>query len=168
MEIIGAQKPEYKAIPNTGGEKFILTAPWTVVIVWDFGYTRLTIKPGFVTDFASIPPMFRRIAGKPTDDPRCRLALLHDWLYAVKIVPRATADEIYCDGCRCVGIGFCKRNFEWAILRCFGGAAWREHDEADRAHALDRSVIEDHFDITQDELAAIVKKEKAKYEKENV
>ena len=44
MEIIGAQKPEYKAIPNTGGEKFILTAPWTVVIVWEFGYTRLTIK----------------------------------------------------------------------------------------------------------------------------
>jgi len=163
MEIIGAQKPEYKAIPNTGGEKFILTAPWTVIIVWDFGYTRLTIKPGFVTDFASVPKAFRWIAGEPTDYPRIIAALLHDLLYALKLpsVPRSVADEIYCDVCRSVGIGIFQRNFEWGVLRVFGAAAWREHDEADRAHALDRCVIEDHLDIPQDELAAIVKENKA-------
>jgi hypothetical protein len=108
--------------------------------------------------------MFRRIAGAPTEYPRLIAALLHDWLYAAKLpgVPRATADELYCDCCRCVGIGVIRRNFEWAMLRCFGGAAWREHDEADRAHALDRSVIEDHLDCSPGELAAII--QEMKYE----
>jgi hypothetical protein len=161
MEIIGAKKPEYRAIPNTGGEKFILTAPWRIVIVWDFGYTVLTIKPGFVTDFASVPPLFRRIAGKPTDDPRCRAALLHDWLYAAKLpgVPRATADELYRDVCRSVGVPFWKRVFEWGVLRIFGGAAWREHDDEDRRHAFDRAIIDDHLDVSPDELADMMKGE---------
>ena len=164
MEILGVHKPEYKVIPNTGGEKFIITAPWRIVIVWDFGYTVVTIKPGFVTDFASVPRMFRRIAGEPTEYPRIVAALLHDLLYALKLpsVPRAMADEIYCEVCRAVGIGVFRRNFEWLVLRVCGGAAWNEHDELDRQHAIDRSVIEDHLEVPQDELAAIINKEKRK------
>jgi hypothetical protein len=61
-----------------------------------------------------------------------------------------------------VGIGVIRRNFEWGVLRVCGGAAWREHDEADRAHALDRSVIEDHLDCSPGELAAII--QEMKYE----
>lgn len=162
MEIIGAQKPEYQVIPNTGGEKYVISAPWRIVIVWDFGYTVIIIKPGFVTDFASVPKAFRRIAGAPTEYPRIIAALLHDLLYALKIVPRATADELYCDVCRAVGIGVIRRNFEWGVLRVCGGAAWREHDELDRQHALDRSIIEDHQNVPPNELAEIVRREKEK------
>ena len=101
----------------------------------------LTILPGFIFDGASIPRVLWRLCGTPMDAPRVVAALAHDWLYAAHKTSRETADFVYYDLMRAVGIPWWKCVLELTALRWCGGKAWKSHDWEDEDFARAHGVL---------------------------
>lgn len=77
-------------------EMYALTKP----IAWTPGkdeeeasFKSVNVPKGFVTDFASVPPIFCQFL--PHDGKYTYPAIVHDYLYWVQDRPRETADEIF-------------------------------------------------------------------------
>lgn len=87
------------------------------------------IRYGFVFDGASIPRALWRLCGTPMECPRLAAAIIHDWLYRAQVCERALADEIFNCVCKTVGMAAWRTSPEWAALRAFGGAAWKDNRE---------------------------------------
>lgn len=94
----------------------------------DFGYqsdlARMTITApkGFQTDFASVPrlPIVFWLAG----DTSTEAAVIHDWLYTSKIVPRRIADAVLREAGKVSGVPAWRRWMIWAGVRAFGQGPW--------------------------------------------
>lgn len=83
----------------------------------------ITVPVGFVSDLASIPQLFQPLI--PVNDAHCAAAVLHDYLYASKEVPRAVADAIFRQAMKDDWVPRWKRVLMWAAVRAFGSWAWR-------------------------------------------
>lgn len=130
------EMPVYQGII---GNRHVLAADWSIEVAY-LG-VRITIRKGFIFDGASIPRALWRLCGHPMEVPRIAAALAHDWLYASHVVDRATADAIYREICRMVGMGCVRRNVEYATLRLCGSAAWDSHGQSDITFARSHGMI---------------------------
>lgn len=84
---------------------------------------RFEIPAGFIFDFASVPRFaqgFYPKAGMLTDVP----ALIHDWLYATKIVDRKTADKLFYDAMLNLGVRKSKAWIMYRAVRLGGIVPW--------------------------------------------
>ena len=126
-EVNGIVMPDYHGTGNQyNWNEHQTSKDWSVTVSVG-GYTyRIFINSGFIFDGASIPRALWRLCGHPFTCPRVAAALAHDWLYASHVVDRETADKIYRELQKVLGIGFFSRNTEYYTLRLFGGAAWNE------------------------------------------
>lgn len=125
------------------GNHYVVISDWRVDVVLPDGREfRIVVEKGFVFDGASIPRLLWRLCGHPLEVPRIAAALAHDWLYASHAVDRATADAIYREICRMVGIGWLRRGVEYGALRLFGDAAFRAHGPNDQYSANQLGSLE--------------------------
>lgn len=85
--------------------------------------TCYTVPAGFETDFASIPRVFWTLVGHPAGQ-YAQAAVLHDWLYRTKAVPRAEADRIFREAMVVLQVPAWQRWAMWAAVRVAGWAAY--------------------------------------------
>ena len=113
--------PDYKT--------WILTGP----AVWydkDLGF--VTVPEGFMTDFASIPFIFRWWQTGGTGPQRIA-SYFHDYMYSEQVGSKKDADRIFREvmqAARPAGRNvraFLRRNIMWAALRIGGIFAWRSN-----------------------------------------
>jgi hypothetical protein len=98
-----------------------------VSFVVDILDAKITIKPGFRWDGASVPRFFWRIVGAPMNGKYVPAALLHDALYAAELFPRAKCDAAFLEFMAQLGVAWWRRNAMWLAVRIGGGAVWRQH-----------------------------------------
>ena len=84
----------------------------------------ITVPAGFVTDFASIPRIFRIII--PKLGKWTKSAVVHDYLYQFGGLSRKQADLCFLDGMKDLGVVKWKRWVMWAAVRVAGGFAWKD------------------------------------------
>ena len=108
-----------------------LAEDWSVSLLC----VRFVIRAGFVTDGASVPVLLQRWAGHPFDWPRIAAAIVHDWLYAAKLLPKWLADLVFLLLLVRVGYPIGRALADWWAVVHFGGPAWRSHGPADQAFA---------------------------------
>lgn len=128
-KVNGIKMPDYHGTGNPDNEnEHELSKRWRVTVSVDGVKYRITIDKGFIFDGASIPRALWRLCGHPFTCPRVAAALAHDWLYASHAVKRETADKIYRELQKVLGINIISRNVEYYTLRAFGGFAWEAHE----------------------------------------
>lgn len=88
---------------------------------------RITVEPGFVTDFASVPKLFWMFF--PTWGRYGNAAVIHDWLYwsQPKLYPRKKADQIFLEGMECLNVPYLTRHTLYLAVRIWGGMAWNKN-----------------------------------------
>ncbi len=93
-----------------------------------------TIPARFKTDFASIPRCVHWLLPKngEYDAP----AVLHDWLYAMGITDRETADYIFLEAMESINVPAWKRALIFGAVRKFGWKAWNEHRKANNVASV--------------------------------
>lgn len=87
------------------------------------GVGRITVPPGYVTDFASVPRIpiaFLLFGGRANT-----AAVVHDWLYTTGILPKRTADAVFYEAMRDTGINWWNAWWMWLGVALGGGHAWR-------------------------------------------
>lgn len=97
--------------------------------------TIITVPPGFVTDFASVPRgvwnMFPPWASYGW------AAVIHDWLYKSQTTTKAVADLIFLEAMEMLGVPLTTRQILYHTVQFAGAAAWDAHTaEADRWRRL--------------------------------
>ena len=82
----------------------------------------ITVPAGFATDLASVPrlPLAFLLAG----DTAHEAAVLHDYLYQVRLGTRAQADAVLDEAMAVTGEPVWRRWLMWAAVRAAGGWAW--------------------------------------------
>ncbi len=91
----------------------------------------IVVRKGFATDGASIPRVFWRLIGPPLAGTYAPAALVHDALYASKIVPRPMADRLFLKGMEELGVTWWKRNAMYLGVRLGGRSPWRSNSSPD-------------------------------------
>ena len=113
------------------GKRFKLHYDFTYL----WGKTKIPIPVGFVTDFASIPRIFRIII--PKLGRWNKAAVVHDWIYQNHTIPmtsynisfvfkRKQADIVFLDAMTDLGVSKWKRYVMYWGVRLGGWLAWRK------------------------------------------
>lgn len=101
----------------------------------------LLVPAGFLTDFASVPGLFRGVL----DDGNqvAPGALVHDWLYTCQLLPRNQADEVFRLALIANGVPSWKARVYWLGVRAGGWVQWgKRPGEASDALALLAQALE--------------------------
>lgn len=85
----------------------------------------IEVPAGFKTDFASIPRIFHRLL--PQNGEYDAPAIIHDYLYATGIFPKAKADLIFLEAMKALGVAWWKREAMYQAVNAFGWFAWNAH-----------------------------------------
>lgn len=93
-----------------------------LVYASDVAGATFTVPRGYVTDFASVPrwPAAYWLFG----DTSHAAAVIHDYLYTQKRVPRALADRVLREASAVSGVPAWRRWPMWLAVRLGGGFAW--------------------------------------------
>lgn len=85
----------------------------------------ITVRAGFVTDFASIPriPFIYDVLGNIAHEP----AVIHDWLYFVDTFTRKKCDQALLEAMKVNGVSWFKRYQIYWGVRIGGWYAWWQH-----------------------------------------
>jgi hypothetical protein len=136
--------------PFADMDYFIVREPlsWTPSAhIQDIG-ERVTVPKGFVTDLATIPPIFWWVL--PPQGNYGLAAILHDWLYWDQWTARdrERADRIFEIAMEEMGVGLPLRKAMWSAVRIYGGSYWNKAKE-ERAQKINRVLTElpDRADI---------------------
>jgi hypothetical protein len=97
----------------------------------EFLEERIVVPAGFKTDFASIPRFFHRLL--PKNGRHDAAAVVHDWLYATAYTDKDTADKVFLEAMKAIGVSAWKRNAMYRAVKWFGFAAWNGHRTATTA-----------------------------------
>ena len=117
-------------LPNISPEaQYIVAKDYTISFVIDGQKHSITVPKGLLTDLASVPQMFRFIAGRV--GPHLEACVVHDYLYAASqinnISPtedmRRFADRLMLVAMLAAGMG-CKAHLIYWAVRCFGRPAF--------------------------------------------
>lgn len=84
------------------------------------GARTIVVPRGIVTDFASVPrvPLIFEVFGGTSQ----RAAVLHDYLYTMRKLPRKTCDAIFYEAMRVSGRGWLYSRCMWLAVRLFGAS----------------------------------------------
>ena len=75
------------------------------------------VPAGFPTDFASIPWFARWLISKI--GPHSEAAVVHDWHYRSRSVPRDEADHVFLTAMKTAGVAWWQRYLMFACVRAF-------------------------------------------------
>ena len=89
----------------------------------------ITIKPGMLTDFASIPGPLKKLYS-PTDPRWIKAALMHDECYESEIFEQWFCDRILDKGMDMEGSSDFDADAFWLAVDKFGGIVYGAHTEA--------------------------------------
>ncbi len=103
-----------------------LFAPWSIAT----RVGRLHLRPGYVSDGASIPRPLWPLVGPRYAADSFAAALAHDALYDAQLTRRALADAVLRDLLAALGMAAPRRWAYWAAVRVFGGPLWNAHSQA--------------------------------------
>jgi len=97
----------------------------------------IRVPSGFITDFASVPWIFRwffPVMGTLSDKP----AVLHDWLYVTESFDRKTCDELFYKALKERGVSRWKAWSMYKAVRLGGWYVWNKHkkEEVDAMRSL--------------------------------
>ena len=90
---------------------------------------RIVVDEGFVTDLASVPrfPFAYWLAGGSAE----AAAVLHDWMYRMKLQPREKCDALFLEAMRTDGSNvnipaepYWRSSLMWAAVRVGGWLSW--------------------------------------------
>lgn len=103
---------------------YFLISPisWTPNLREAGKYQAVEVPTGFVTDFASIPPIFFSVL-RP-DGEYAYAAVIHDYLYWTQARPREEADDILKLAMQDLKVDSVKLAAIYQAVRRFGGKAW--------------------------------------------
>jgi uncharacterized protein DUF1353 len=142
--VVAAQQPiapvDFR--PFVDGRNWIVRQP----LVYTIGVSKdtITIPPGFVTDFASIPQVFHSILRQ--NGLYLLPAVVHDYLYWKQACTRDQSDQILNLGMIENKVPDLPRIAIYGSVRAAGGFAW-EANAKDRAAGLVRILPQDRLDI---------------------
>lgn len=107
---------------HDGRGPFVLAAPFSYC---DNTTGKIfTVPAGFVTDYASIPPRFRRFFAQSARHSPA--AILHDWLYAIgEPGGKYEADRIFYYAMAEYGVAQFDRDRIWTAVYAFGESGYR-------------------------------------------
>ncbi len=109
------------------GKKRLLLADYT----YENDKYIITLKPGFVTDGASIPKAFWTILSSPFEGPLVYGAMIHDGLYTKMQLPRKECDELLREMAIEQGYNKIKADLVYEAVRLFGGSHWNKDTSAE-------------------------------------
>lgn len=125
----------FPAAPKTDDLPYIGDGTWSVVekpyALWLGGNRKVLVEARYVTDWASIPRLFRSII--PKRGRYSPAALVHDWLYAShhvlhsgkpEEITRKEADKIFLEIMADLGVGWLKRKTMYRAVRLGGWRSW--------------------------------------------
>jgi hypothetical protein len=140
MTLQTVRRPRHEAFPAPLRTEFVPQSPrphwWSwrqrprVRLLEPFAYNDLafgllTVHEGFVCDGASVPPALWPLIGDPFGD-LLPAAILHDWGYATRALPREWIDVVFCRALRDCGVGLLRARSIYRGVRVFGALYWRE------------------------------------------
>jgi len=85
----------------------------------------IKVPVGFITDFASIPKIFRGIIKR--DGKHKKAAVIHDYCYATAIYSKFKSDIIFLEGMAVLGVEPWKREVMFHAVVMFGWWSWYKH-----------------------------------------
>jgi hypothetical protein len=108
---------------------------WRLIdaLLYDSTIAGMLVAPaGFVTDLASVPrmPFAYLLAGGIGH----AAAVIHDWLYCCHRVPRSTADAVFYEALRVLGVPRWRAWLMWAGVRIGGAHPWRASGQRQPQH----------------------------------
>lgn len=84
----------------------------------------IEVPKGFITDFASVPRIFWIFF--PPDGIYTAAAVVHDYLYNVKVLDRKTSDGIFLEAMKVLEAKFYTRYPMYLAVRLFGWIPWKK------------------------------------------
>ena len=104
---------------------------WEVMEVYQYETSKGIVKvpKGFMTDYASVPRIFRNIVN--TYGNHGRAAVVHDFLYSKECVleiTREEADKIFLEIMEECQVNCIKRQFMYRTVRIFGKSHFKKGD----------------------------------------
>jgi hypothetical protein len=107
---------------KTDGDRWILTD--ALIYQSDVANQTFVVPRGFETDLASVPrlPVIFWLTGATSE----KAAVVHDWLYSTRTVPRKMADDVLAEASKAMGVPAWRRGLMWLGVRLGGGAYWNE------------------------------------------
>lgn len=85
---------------------------------------KVTIKPGLLTDGASIPKVFWSIIGCPLNGKYVGSALIHDGLYASHVLSKEESDLLFLDMMEDNKVALWRRKLMYWAVKFGGGSAY--------------------------------------------
>ena len=85
----------------------------------------ITVPPGFITDFASIPRVFWPIIAP--NGKHGKAAVIHDYCYATACYRKLRSDRIFLEGMEVLKVEEWKRQTMFHAVVMFGWWAWYKH-----------------------------------------
>lgn len=104
--------------PLTDGKRWVIRKEFYFYVGEEEDNDLITVPPGFVTDFASIPRVFWKII--PKWGKYGHAAVIHDFLYATKDKSRKESDKIFLEGMVIFGVPVWKRYAMYYAVRLCG------------------------------------------------
>lgn len=120
MGFVDDQAVDLRVIGDTEWE---LLEPLT----YEGRHETFTIPAGSRTDLASVPALFTWLV--PTYGRYTKSAILHDFLWRTRAVPRADADGIFRRSMRELGVPILRRWLMWAAVRAASAARRRSGEQ---------------------------------------
>ncbi|MFL0802435.1 MAG: DUF1353 domain-containing protein [Agarilytica sp.] len=117
-------KPLFRATNNSG--EFELVTP---CIYFSELKGRIEVTQGLITDFASIPRVFRALVS--VNGKHRLAAVVHDFLYMKKgVLPdqnldRSMCDRVFLEAMKVSGVPFWKRHLMYRAVRVGGWVHWK-------------------------------------------
>lgn len=114
---------EVKALHESDGGRSLWELVYPLVFVSDLHPEPITVREGFVTDFASVPRL--PVVYLVMNDVGQPAAVVHDYLYRFHPVSRAKADAILDEALAALKVSWWRRKAMWAAVRLAGWPAYR-------------------------------------------
>jgi hypothetical protein len=97
----------------------------STALIWtDDEFGTLTCPVGFRTDLASIPRPLRALPFLDPNGLSRRPAVMHDWLYAWRVLGKAKADDFLRKALLIEGVSKAAASCFYYAVDLFGGGAW--------------------------------------------
>ena len=116
------KKPALRLLPD--GETWELLEPFEYHVGSEDSAEIVAIPKGFITDGASIPKIFWSFIGGQSGK-YFYAAILHDYLYHIKIYTRSRSDKIFYEAMGILGVPNWKRSIMHLAVRIAGWIPWK-------------------------------------------
>lgn len=119
-------KPRLEAATDQDDGKWVLCD--ALIYVSDVAKKTIVVPKGFVTDLASVPRL--PVVYLLTGDTSAAAAVVHDWLYSSRELPRDMADAVLREASQATGVPGWRRWLMWVGVRIGGSSHYSPSPDA--------------------------------------